>query len=254
MKSLKSLALMGVCSLTVAAFAGNNGPSNPSNTYQRVEDIGFERYEAKISYPTLTESSVKGFAKINYNIRQRLVEFGCGFTEQEVNEDEFLKDRSFYYEGYAEVNDLNNQFVSVRVNASDYCGGAHPNHGESHLLYNASTGSEVKMDEEIPMQDKPWDNPNHEQYKKELATLIYNSIKDSGAEFACPELGETKQEIMEGLAFDWPSIVGVTKNKKVLISTFPSHAGYVCKETVAVDYNKVKKHIKADSILHTWLR
>jgi hypothetical protein len=238
-----TLALLGLTTLISSAYA---------DQFKTIkEDISLTNYEANISYPTFFSNSIPAYSTINKNIRDGLIQYGCATSEEELADDDRAASLGYYYDASAKVVGLNRRYVGLEITYSDYCGGAHPNYGTYNLTFDSKTGESVMVREEIPLQNVYSDES--EAYRAELAEIMYNEMKRQGKKSECYD-DLSKSEAIENMTWDYPSISGLARFKKVIIRTSPAHANAVCGTSVRVSYNKVKKYIKSGSILHKWLK
>lgn len=221
------------------------------------KDISSTNYIASISYPQLLNPSVPAYKKINKNVVTNLTESGC--DAEYAAESENTQD----YYGSARIVALNQLYVGFEVTHSSYCGGAHPNYGTYHLTFDAQTGKEVDMHNEVPAQnfdgDINWDEFG--KYQEELAEIIYKNMdlvkmdySDEGFESDCLSSEDGKTAAIEQIVMLFPTISGLAKDKKVIIGTSPAHVATVCAFSIRVPFSEVKKYFKKDGKVAQWLK
>ncbi|MBY0314663.1 MAG: DUF4163 domain-containing protein [Bdellovibrionales bacterium] len=235
-----------LCALVVAASAS-------ADQFKTVtEEFSQPKSQAEISYPVFFENSVPAFQKINADIVTHLKESSCGPVFE--GEEEW---REYSYNVTTRVVGLNQKYIGLEMTYDIDCGGAHPNFGFYNRTYNSQTGEVVDMGTEIPLQDfENEDWQAQEQYRKELAAIMYNNLgqlTDKDWEPSCYE-GMNKQETIEQIEQFWPYVSGLAKDKKVIIRLSPPHVATPCGFAVRVSYSEVQKYLAPNSILHTWLK
>lgn len=221
-------------------------------TVSQDASLGFKNYDATISFPKFFSNSIPAHTLINAQIESNMLMNGCisgNETQDDVNE---FAPNGMSYDATARVVGLNKKYVGIEVTASDYCGGAHPNHYTAHYTFDSNTGAMVNMDKEIPASK--YDHADNDLLRVKLSKLIVEQIIiEKRTDDGCFE-GQTKKEMVESINMDYPMISGLARGKQVIISTSPAYANTPCKETVRVPYAKVKSLIKSGSILHKLLK
>lgn len=223
------------------------------------KDYSSKNYDSTFKYPVLLQNSVaKAADKINKNFLQSLIDKGCGGDEEPTAE------ISFNYDISSRIVALNASYVGYEVSYDDYCGGAHPNNGTYNVTYNAVSGEEINMDQEVPVQSYDnISNPNgsFDKYQEELAKIMYANLKTATLDMTdessledCLGLKDGKKAVIDQLVTMFPMISGLAKNKEVIIRTYPAHVMAICGLSVRVPFSKVEKYFKKDSVVRPWLK
>jgi hypothetical protein len=212
------------------------------------ETINTNNFNSELEYPVLGFGSVDGYSVINKQVRS-LASEGCSA------EDAIDASNSFYQEATTKLLTLNQNYVSYETSASEYCGGAHPNHYTVIATYDAKTGEALDMNKEVPRQS--WEGENVDwkdraAFEKDIAALIAYNSDVTADENGCFE--GSQAEIIEQISSHSPTIAGLAADKKVILKTSPSHAQTACALSLEVPYELVQIYIKADSKIHTWLK
>ena len=233
--------------LTLSILLGNSAIADQFKTVSIDQES--DDYSFHISYPEFFSNSAPAFRKINQQVKDMLVEYGCGEGPEQGQP-------GFYYEAHARVVGLNRRYIGLEIGMSMYCGGAHPNHGTYNMTYDAKTGEPLHIGSEFGLF--PWDHPERNDGKveaihKKFAVIIAKQIDSSTDEKGC-YADMSQAEIVEMFEMWYPGPSGLARGKQVVLSISPPHVAGACQISVRVNYNQVKHLLSKNSFLHRWLK
>ncbi len=210
----------------------------------------YKGYAIDVSYPEFFSNSIPAYRQINALIYQIIVtEGGCGIEDNEEAQ------IAYDYYGRGRVIALNSRYVGVEVFASDYCGGAHPNHYTYFLTFDSNNGKYLDIYRELGF--KRWDERDYDwekqrERRRELSSLIVDLIPQEAKECM---LATTRDERIEELTDTfYPYPAGLAKGKTIVISTSVPHAMKPCEFSLRLSYEQLKALITPGSFLEEWLQ
>ncbi len=226
--------------VTSSAFAGQ---------YKTVTSkLSLSNYEYEVSYPAFFAGSIPGYEKINAALKETIADSGCDVNDIPV-------DRSYDYGATGKVIALNKHYVGVQVSVNSDCGGVHPNYSELFYTYDSETGEALNIENEfgfVSYDDPKYDPAKDDARRLKVAKILAKYAKKGDGEGCFDDMTE-KQKIEE-ISTMYPTIGGLAKDKKVVVTVQPAHVAMACWFEVRVDLAVVKSLLNPASYLNTWLK
>lgn len=211
------------------------------------DDSSKNYYSLLTIHQLLPAAVAKASEEINKNLLSSIRAYGCDAQEAEESANEYD------YSVNARLIALNSSYVAYELTMNSYCGGAHPNYATYYMTFNAQTGDEIVINNEVPMQKDEVAYEEFKQYQAEIAEVIYSSADFKKLDNGCFD-GLSKKETIEELAAYYPYIAGLAKGKKVVLAVSVSHANTPCAFSVRVPAKDVKHFIAKDSVIREMLK